>query len=91
MVTVRAWHEPAAGEIRLQVMDEGPGVPDTALPHLFEKFYRVQATDRQRAGTGLGLAIARGFIEAIGGRIDAGNRVDRPGAVFTFILPVPKP
>jgi two-component system, OmpR family, sensor histidine kinase KdpD len=88
LVTLRAWSEPAAGEVRLQVIDEGPGVPEAALPHLFDKFYRVQATDRQRAGTGLGLAITRGFVEAMGGRVEAANRGDRPGAVFTFVLPV---
>jgi two-component system sensor histidine kinase KdpD len=90
LVTIRAWHEAAEGELRLQVLDEGDGVPDAALPHLFEKFYRVQAADRQRPGTGLGLAIARGFVEAMGGRVEAGNRTDRPGAMFTFVLPVPR-
>jgi two-component system sensor histidine kinase KdpD len=89
LVQVRVWHEPAAGELRLQVMDEGPGMPESELPHLFEKFYRVQNTDRQRPGTGLGLAIARGFVEAMGGRVEAANRTDRTGAVFTFVLPVP--
>jgi len=91
LVTVRAWAEPAAGEVRLQVMDEGPGLPEAALPHLFDKFYRVEAADRQRPGTGLGLAIARGFVEAMGGHVDAANRTERSGAVFTFVLPVARP
>jgi two-component system sensor histidine kinase KdpD len=78
------------GEIRLQVMDEGEGIPAEDLERIFDKFYRVHATDRRRAGTGLGLAVCRGFVEAMGGRITAGNRGDRPGAVFSVTLPVPQ-
>jgi two-component system sensor histidine kinase KdpD len=90
LVTLRAWHEPAASEVRLQVMDEGPGLPVDAVERVFEKFYRVQAADRQRVGTGLGLAITRGFLEAMGGRVEAANRGERGGAVFTLVLPVPR-
>jgi two-component system sensor histidine kinase KdpD len=75
--------------VRLQIQDEGEGIPDADLERIFDKFYRVQMTDRKRAGTGLGLAICRGFVEAMGGRIVAGNRGDRRGAVFTITLPVP--
>ncbi|NUB28836.1 hypothetical protein GAY30_28885, partial [Azospirillum brasilense] len=57
------------------------------VERIFDKFYRVQAQDRQRAGTGLGLAICRGFVEAMGGTIAAGNRKDRSGAVFTLTMP----
>lgn len=73
----------------LQVEDEGDGVPEADLERIFDKFYRVHATDRKRAGTGLGLAICRGFVESMGGRIVAGNRKDRTGAVFTVTLPIP--
>ena len=86
-VTLRAWKDTARREVRLQVLDEGPGIPAEALPHVFEKFYRAAAADRRRAGTGLGLAIARGFVEAMGGRVEVANRADRSGAVFTFVLP----
>ena len=74
--------------VRLAVVDEGPGIAPEDLEHIFDKFYRVHAGDRQRAGTGLGLAICRGFIEAMGGAIVAENRRDRSGAVFTLSLPV---
>jgi two-component system sensor histidine kinase KdpD len=77
------------GVVRLQVMDEGSGIPEDQLSLVFEKFHRVKGRDRQRAGTGLGLAICRGFIEAMGGAITAANRADRSGAVFTVELPVP--
>jgi two-component system, OmpR family, sensor histidine kinase KdpD len=79
----------ADGEIvRVEVTDEGDGIPPGDLERIFDKFYRVNAADRQRAGTGLGLAISRGFIEAMGGTITAKNRTDRSGAVFMVTLPV---
>jgi two-component system sensor histidine kinase KdpD len=74
--------------VRLQVLDEGEGIPPADLERVFDKFFRVQAEDRQRAGTGLGLAICRGFVEAMGGTIGAANRTDRRGAVFTIELPL---
>jgi len=78
------------GEIvRLQIIDEGEGIPAADRERVFDKFYRIHAADRRRAGTGLGLAICRGFVEAMGGTITAGNRPDGPGAVFTLTLPVP--
>jgi two-component system sensor histidine kinase KdpD len=61
------------------------------VERIFDKFHRAQKADHVRAGTGLGLAISRGFIEAMGGRISAANRPDRPGAVFTIAMPIPKP
>jgi two-component system sensor histidine kinase KdpD len=71
------------------VLDEGEGLPEAEVETIFDKFYRVRKADSVRAGTGLGLAIARGFTEAMGGTLTAGNRQDRKGAVFTLILPVP--
>ena len=86
-ITIRARRE--AGVVRMQILDEGPGIPEEDRERIFDKFYRVRAADRKRAGTGLGLAIARGFMEAMGGTILAANRTDRGGAVFTLNLPVP--
>ena len=76
------------GRVRIQVIDEGPGIPEDRLTRIFEKFHRVNGGDRQRAGTGLGLAICRGFVEAMGGTIIAANRPDRPGAIFSVELPI---
>lgn len=84
-VDIRAERDGAM--ITLQIQDEGDGIPATDLERIFDKFYRVQASDRKRAGTGLGLAICRGFVEAMGGTITAGNRRDRSGAVFVLRLP----
>ncbi len=94
-VLLRAWHEKPPGRtghgmdglVRLQVIDEGPGLPEDALERVFDKFRRIPGGDRQRAGTGLGLAICRGFVEAMGGSVAAANRRDRSGAVFTVTLP----
>jgi two-component system sensor histidine kinase KdpD len=88
-VRVQSWQEQDI--IKLQVLDEGDGVPATDLERIFDKFYRARKGDQVRAGTGLGLAISRVFVEAMGGTIAAANRADGPGAVFTVTLPIPKP
>jgi two-component system sensor histidine kinase KdpD len=85
-IRIQGWRDGAA--IYLQILDEGVGIPAQDLERIFDKFYRVNKGDKVRAGTGLGLAISRGFIEAMHGTIKAGNRTDRPGAVFTITLPV---
>jgi two-component system sensor histidine kinase KdpD len=77
----------ASDHVTLRLLDEGEGMPPDDLERVFDKFYRVRASDRKRAGTGLGLAICRGFMEAMGGSITAANRSDRKGAVFTLTLP----
>jgi two-component system sensor histidine kinase KdpD len=60
------------GRIRLTIEDAGPGVPDDALPRLFDKFYRVPGGRRSsRSGTGIGLAVVRGLVEAMGGQVAA--------------------
>ena len=74
-------------EIRVEVSDQGPGIPPEALSHLFEPFYRVSRGRSQPKGTGVGLAVARGLVEAHGGRIWAENRPEG-GARFIFTLPM---
>lgn len=76
-------HTPASGRVTLSasrddgtvsivVSDTGAGIPSTALPHIFERFYVVDpARARSRSGTGLGLAIVKHIIEAHGGAISA--------------------
>jgi two-component system sensor histidine kinase KdpD len=67
------------------VQDEGRGFPPEAIPHLFEKFYRVPGT--ATGGTGLGLSISKGLIESMLGNISVENRPGG-GAIFTIRLPV---
>ena len=88
-VRVRSWRQD--GVVKLQIIDEGTGIPAEDVERIFDKFHRAQKGDQVRAGTGLGLAISRGFIEAMGGEIGAANREDRPGAVFTITIPIPAP
>ncbi len=87
-ITVRA--ERKKRSVSFEVMDEGLGIPEDRLERIFEKFHRVKQSESPREGTGLGLAICRGFIEALGGKIVAGNRSDRSGAIFTITFPLPE-
>jgi two-component system sensor histidine kinase KdpD len=57
--------------VMLEVADEGVGIPQADLPHVFDSFYRARREDRVAPGTGLGLAIARGLLQAMGGTIAA--------------------
>jgi two-component system phosphate regulon sensor histidine kinase PhoR len=84
-ITVRAAIEP--GWHVLQVLDEGPGIPEADLSRVFERFYRVdKARSRDTGGTGLGLSIVRHLVDLHGGRVSAANRPEG-GAVFTVRLP----
>lgn len=77
-----------AGSVLLTVADEGPGIPPRDLTRVFDKFYRSENGDRQRAGTGLGLAICRGFVTALGGAITAANRTaPARGTMFAITFP----
>jgi two-component system OmpR family sensor kinase/two-component system sensor histidine kinase BaeS len=77
----------SAGAVRVSVQDSGPGIPQEALPHVFERFYRAdRARSRAEGGSGLGLAIARHLAEAHGGTLTAANH-PLGGAVFTLTLP----
>ena len=72
----------------VQVSDHGPGIQETELERIFERFHRIEkGRDRIKGGTGLGLAIARKLAEAHGGSLDAANRPEG-GAVFSLRLPL---
>jgi two-component system, NtrC family, sensor kinase len=74
---------PAGDRIIATVQDSGPGIPELALPRIFEPFYTTKEVGQ---GTGLGLAIAYGIVLEHGGHIVAANH-PRGGAVFTVELP----
>jgi signal transduction histidine kinase len=72
--------------VELTVADTGAGIPAEYLPHLFERFYRVDAA-RSAGGVGLGLAIARQIADLHGGTIDVVSVVG-VGSTFTLRLPI---
>ncbi|QDQ14153.1 sensor histidine kinase [Streptomyces spectabilis] len=69
-------------QVQLRVVDRGPGVPDDAKDRIFEPFQRYGDAPRG-SGVGLGLAVARGFVESMGGTL---NAEDTPGGGLTMVL-----
>jgi len=75
-------------EVTIAVQDTGIGIPAEHLPHIFERFYRVdKSRSRAGGGSGIGLTIAKHLIEAHGGRIQAESPGPGRGSTFTFTLP----
>ena len=75
------------GELRLAVLDHGPGLPPGRESEVFETFKRLEGSDRAVGGTGLGLAIVKAFADAMGMVVEATNRPDGAGASFALIFP----
>ncbi len=74
------------GHVSVAVRDNGPGIAEEVLPHLFERFYRADAARSRTAGPGLGLTVAAAIVEAHHGAIRAAN-VPSGGLEVTFVLP----
>ncbi|MCP2248451.1 sensor histidine kinase [Lentzea aerocolonigenes] len=70
----------------IEVADSGPGIPEEALPHIFDRFYKADTARSRSEGSGLGLAIAWENARLHGGTIEAAN-APSGGAVFTLRLP----
>jgi signal transduction histidine kinase len=75
------------GEIRVSVVDTGPGVAPEDRERIFEEFQQTETGGVQHEGTGLGLALSKRFVELHGGRIWLESEVGR-GSTFTFALPM---
>jgi len=85
--TVRVSAQIADGHAVLAVADTGVGIPADALPHIFDRMYRVDAArDRDSGGTGLGLAIVAGLTDSLGARIEVESS---PGEGSRFALSLP--
>jgi two-component system phosphate regulon sensor histidine kinase PhoR len=73
--------------IQVSVRDTGPGIPEADIPHVFERFYRVdKGRSRDTGGTGLGLSIVKHIVQLHGGRVWVESTVGS-GSVFHFTLP----
>lgn len=68
------------------VSDTGYGIPEEALPNLFQKFYRVKGLETKATGTGLGLSICKQIVQGHGGRIEVRSKVGE-GTTFTVYIP----
>ena len=88
-ITISLRTAPGHNMVRLSISDNGPGIPKEDLPHIFDRFYRV---DRARVrgistgGTGLGLSICQAIIHAHRGTIEVTSEIDR-GTTFIITLP----
>ena len=71
----------------LSIRDTGMGIPEKARPHLFQKFYRVRASENKVTGTGLGLSICKQIVSGHGGSIELESKL---GVGTTFIIHMPK-
>jgi hypothetical protein len=81
--------EPAS-EVSISVKDTGIGIPEECLPHIFERFFRVEKKVHTIKGTGLGLTIVKRIIEKHNGRITAESEIGH-GSTFTIFLPAAVP
>jgi signal transduction histidine kinase len=87
---VRLLLERADGAARIVVADTGIGIPEDALPHLFDEFFRANnAKDLQEAGTGLGMSIIKDLVERYDGEIEV-QSVEGEGTTLTLNLPLAK-
>ncbi len=76
----------STAESQITVQDTGIGIPEEALPHLFQKFYRVHENEKKADGTGLGLSICKQIVQGHGGRMEVKSKVG-VGTTFTVRLP----
>jgi signal transduction histidine kinase len=70
--------------VRIDVADDGPGIPDNLLPRIFDPFFTTKTAVH---GVGLGLFVAEGLVRSVGGSLTARNRAPEPGALFRIEIP----
>ena len=85
-ISVATWH--SSGEVGIDVLDRGPGIPATEIEHLKRPFTRLESARSNACGTGLGLAIAERMARLHGGHLDL---LPRPGGGLIARLRLPRP
>ncbi|HZG85205.1 sensor histidine kinase [Paenibacillus sp.] len=73
--------------VRIEVEDQGDGIPAEDVPYIFERFYKADKARKRSTGTGLGLAIVKNLVDAHEGTVAVRSRIGQ-GTTFTVILPV---
>jgi signal transduction histidine kinase len=87
VITIRTIFDEDPKVIRCEVQDDGCGIPEKDVPHLFERFYRVdKGRSRESGGTGLGLSIVKHIVELHGGTVSVRSKLGE-GTTFSFSLP----
>ena len=76
------------GKLELDVIDQGPGIPEDQRQRIFDIFYSLERGDRGRQGTGMGLTICQGMVGAHGGSVAAFAGTDNIGTVVRISLPI---
>jgi signal transduction histidine kinase len=74
-------------QVKIAVRDDGPGISEDKIPHLFDRYYRVHSTGYQGSGLGLGLYICAEIIKRHGGEIGVESELGK-GSTFWFTLPL---
>jgi hypothetical protein len=88
-VHVRASHNDQTGQWRIDVADQGIGIPPDEMDRLFQRFVRASnARTSGRPGTGLGLSVVKAIVELHGGQVTVESALEQ-GTTFSIFLPVP--
>ena len=86
-ITVTVENDETTGSVMTTIADTGLGIPPDALPHVFDKFYRIDNYKRVAKGTGLGLNLVRHIVETVhGGQVSVTSELGM-GSRFTFTIP----
>ena len=91
VVTISVYKDRGKEDVVIEVLDDGPGIPEQALPHIFDRFYRVDGARSTRGnGSGLGLAIVKWIVQQHEGTVGVESKLGE-GTVFTVTLPALNP